>query len=96
MLSQHPRSEQDRPSEYPTTVTSQSLLMAVGLVVAVPTALWAIEEPVRLVGLAAVIAIGVGFIRLATRFYQEGHSTFHVPGTGVDIEIAVTHPNRSR
>lgn len=95
-MSQQPLSEQDRPSDYPTTVTSRSLLVAVGLVVAMPTALWAIEAPVRMVGLAVVIAIGVGFIRLATRFCQEGHSSFHVPGTEFDIEIAVTRPNRSR
>lgn len=96
MTPQQPLSEQDRPSDYPTTVTSQSLLMAVGLVVAVPTILWAIEEPVRVIGLAAVIAVGVGFTRIANRVRQEGYSTVHVPGTGFDIEIAVTHPNRSR
>jgi hypothetical protein len=88
--------EQDHPSDHPVSMGTRSLLVAIGMITAVPIALWALDNPVYAAGLAVVVFVGVALARFVDRFRRGGHGTFHVPGTDFDIEVAVTRPSRSR
>ncbi|MFC6961371.1 hypothetical protein [Halocatena marina] len=96
MTPRQPLLAQNSSSDYPASLDTGSLSVSFGLIVAVPTILWALDDPTRLVGLAAVIGLCTVFIRLANRFRRSGRQTFHVPGTELDVEVAVTRPRPSR
>lgn len=95
MIPQRSFPEQDRPLNNPVFSNTRSLLVAFGMAAIFPIALWALENPVYAVGLAAIAFVGVALSRLVDRYCQlGGRSTFHVPGTDFDIEVAVTRPSR--
>ncbi len=93
MMPPQPPTPQDRPIEYPLTPDTSSLLVLFGMALAMPVVLWVLAEPVRAVGIAAVVGATVLLVRAARRFHRADHA-FHVPGTGVDIEISVHRSSR--
>lgn len=93
MMPPQPPTTQDRPVDYPLAHDTSSLLVMFGMALAFPVVLWALAEPVRAVGIAAVVGATVLLVRAARRFHRADHA-FHVPGTGVDIEITVSRSAR--
>lgn len=89
--------EQDRPqSEYRVPIDSRSLLVAALLCGAIPLALWAFADPVRVVGLVAIAVMGVVMARLLRRVrWVSGRcARVTVPGTSIAVEVAVTRESR--
>lgn len=93
MMPPQPPTPQDRPIEYPYTPDTSSLLVMFGMALAMPVVLWALAEPVRAVGIVAVVCAAVVFVRAARQFHRADHA-FHVPGTGIDVEISVHRSSR--
>lgn len=92
-----PPPEQDRPeSEYRVPIDIRSLLVVVGLCGAIPLALWAIDDTVRVVGLVGVAVLSVGISRHLRRFrWVPKHCVrIHVPGTDLAVVVAVTQETR--
>lgn len=93
MMPPQPPTSQDRPTEYPYAPDGASLLVMLGMALAMPVVLWALADPVRIVGIAAVVGAVVLLVRGARRFHR-ADGAFHVPGTGFDVEISVHHSTR--
>lgn len=88
MMPPQPPTSQNRPMDYPLTPDTSSLLVLFGIAIATPLVLWVLAEPVRAVGIVALVCAAVVFVRAARRFLRADHA-FHVPGTGFDVEISV-------
>lgn len=93
MMPPQPPTSQDRPVDYPLVHDTSSLLGMFGMALALPIVLWALAEPVRVVGIAAVIGAVIVLARVARRVHR-ANKAFHVPGTGFDIEITVSRSAR--
>ncbi len=88
-----PPSSQDRPIDQPHVPDGSSLLALFGMALAMPVVMWALIDPVRIVGIAAVVCAVVVFVRAARQFHRTD-GAFHVPGTGFDVKITVSHSGR--
>lgn len=93
MMPPQPPTSQDRPTDYPLTPDTTSLLVLFGMALAMPAVLWALVEPARLVGIAALVGAVVLLVRGMRRFHR-ADGAFHVPGTGFDVEISVHRSTR--
>lgn len=97
MTPSRPLTRQDRPSNYPAPVGTRSLLIAFALVALVPFSLWALGNPVRAAALAVAVVAIVALARFADRARRAGGRTrFHLPGTDLNVEVAVFRPSRGR
>lgn len=87
MIPQQPLTPQYRPIEYPLHPDTSSLLVLFGMAFVTPIVLWALDDPIRVVGLAVLVGTVGVLARVVRRVRRD--DVVHVPGTRFDVEIRV-------